>query len=478
MAKRFNIKNKFLFAVVATAIILRLASEPAAIISYLVIAVYALSGRAQAIQALALSWLLTMINPGLAPEAPYAFVMRYVVLLAAAISVFLRSNFLLYFKLTNNMVRATLMLGSFLIVLSYFFSPMIGVSVLKALSWTVSMSTLFAAWGGLSPESRDLLARLLFQGIIFVMLASLPLLLVPSLGYLRNGTGFQGILNHPQVFGLTMALLGARAASHILAYKRPPWSNVVLVAASVMLVFLSQARTAGMAMVLGVGVAIVIAPFLAKRPIRSMLPGLRSKRVHIILGLTLACFLIAGPTLNAIIRPYISKGTGVTHLIETYENSRGILIEPMWYNIKDKPLQGIGFGIASVPALMNIERDPVFELPISASVEKGAMPLAVLEELGIFGFLAVAAWLWILLRRSAHGGVGPLAVSITVLLMNMGEATLFSPGGMGLLILILLGWAAQSGNPKRQASGPSLRVIGFKRAPRAVSSLNYKSRVA
>ena len=61
--------------------------------------------------------------------------------------------------------------------------------------------------------------------------------------------------------------------------------------------------------------------------------------------------------------------------------------------------------------------------------------------------------------------------------MNMGEATLFSPGGMGLLILILLGWAAESGNLKRQANGPPLRATGFKRA-RVVSYLNYKSRVA
>ena len=55
MVKRYNIESKIFFAVIAAAFILRLVSEHTADISYLVIAVYALFGRAQAIQAMALS---------------------------------------------------------------------------------------------------------------------------------------------------------------------------------------------------------------------------------------------------------------------------------------------------------------------------------------------------------------------------------------------------------------------------------------
>lgn len=52
-------------------------------------------------------------------------------------------------------------------------------------------------------------------------LLSLPLLVHP-LGYLRNGTGFQVILNHPQVFGPTMALLCAWAGCEHDVYTYTP----------------------------------------------------------------------------------------------------------------------------------------------------------------------------------------------------------------------------------------------------------------
>jgi hypothetical protein len=73
------------------------------------------------------------------------------------------------------------------------------VSILKAVSWLLVTITLFAAWGGLDMDGRFEIENRVFGGLIVIMIASLPLLLVPSIGYAINGTGFQGILNHPQV---------------------------------------------------------------------------------------------------------------------------------------------------------------------------------------------------------------------------------------------------------------------------------------
>lgn len=41
-------------------------------------------------------------------------------------------------------------------------------------------------------------------------------------------------------------------------------------------------------------------------------------------------------------------------------------------------------------------------------------------------------------------GILALAIVITVNTINMGESTLFSPGGLGLLLMILLAWASTS----------------------------------
>lgn len=429
------------------ALAMRLASTPTANLSYLILAGYALIGRAQAIQALSLSWLFTMLNPGLAAEATTSSIGRYAVLLSAATSVFVRSR---TFRSSGIHVRSvtmnTMLLGLFLVVHSLFCSSIIDVSILKAVSWTLAMGTLVAAWLGLSPDERDRLSQQIFFGLIVLMLVSLPLLGLP-LGRLRNESGFQGVLNHPQVFGSTMALLGAWVISRTLGQKQPPWLMVALAGSCLVLVVLSEARTAGLALVLGVGIAVITAPSLAGRSVHKVLPGLRSKRMYLMGMITLAGTLLAGSMLADQIDYFLSKSgrSQASGLIDAYQSSRGRKMHEMWDNIKITPWQGSGFGIASVPAEMEIGRDPILNLPVSASVEKGVLPLAVLEEVGIIGFVVVAAWIWMLLRRSSTGGIVPVTVAFTALLLNMGEATLFSPGGMGLLSLVLLGWAFACG---------------------------------
>lgn len=437
---------------VVSLVVMRIASTPTANLSFFLLAAYALFGRAQAIQALALSWLFTMFNPGIAAETTAVAVGRYAVLLAATASVFLRS-----WRFRNRIkVRpatlATLLLGLFFVVHSLLFSPMVDVSILKAVSWTLAMSTLIAAWAGLSVGDRDTVVQFIFGGLILVMLVSLPLLLLP-VGYLRNGTGFQGVLNHPQAFGPTMALLGAWAAGHLLGEKRPAWLQIALTGICLVLVVLSETRTAGLALLLGLGLAVLLTPGFAGVPIRVALPGLRSKRTFLVAALAIAGVVVAGAKLESAVTNFISKSgrAEAGTLLAAYEGSRGMLIERMWSNITAKPLQGIGFGVASDPLMMEIERDPVFGLPVGAPVEKGVLPVAVLEEVGVIGFFAVFLWVFMLMRRSARGGFVPVAVGLTALLMNMGETTLFSPGGMGMLSLILFGWAFASSQAKRRS---------------------------
>lgn len=439
-------------APLAAALVLRLASEPTANISYLVIAAYALSGRAHAVRALALSWLFTMLNPGLVPEASATSVGRYAVLFMAAASVVLHSGFLVRYLRVRPFVLLTFLLGLFITGHSMLFSPMADVSVLKALSWMVAMTTLVAAWLGLTEAQRRELSQQIFGGLVLILLLSLPLAFT-SVGYLRNGTGFQGILSHPQAFGPAMALLGAWTAARMLGEPRPSWRIVALAGASLCAVLMSEARTAGLAMLLGAGLSVLLAPGFAGRSVARIAPGLRSVRVWGVLFVVLMGSLVVAPVVVGVAENYITKSGRAQFggLLEAYDRSRGRLIDVMLNNIEERPLTGIGFGVASDPTLMIVERDSIFGLPVGASIEKGVMPLAVLEELGIFGAAFVAFWLLWLLRGSASGGLAPFAVCLTVLLINMGESILFSPGGMGLLPLILLGWAYSSGRPKAKA---------------------------
>lgn len=416
---------------------MRVASAPTANLSFFAIAIYALLGRTQAIQALALSWFFTLINPALAAEPSAASIGRYLVMFAAATSVawrgFSGSSEISMKKLS----LPTLCIGLLIFGHSLLFSSIPDVSILKSLSWVVVMMTLLSAWQGLSTAQRASLFSQLQRGLIWLMLLSLPLLAVPSIGFLRNGTGFQGVLNHPQAFGPTVALIGVLVGGRILGERKPAWKDIVFLGLCFVLVVLSEARTAGVAMVMGLLGSALFSPIFAGISRRRMLPGLRSRRFQAVILVAVASILITGPLLAGKLTKYLFKRSDTTSLIAAADASRGELVEKMLVNIKNNPWTGIGFGIASNPDEMQIERDPLLDLPLSAPIEKGVMPIATLEELGIFGAMAVFGWFYISLRRGARSGVPQFAVLLTAILVNFGESMFFSVGGMGMLLLIL-----------------------------------------
>jgi hypothetical protein len=428
------------FALVA----LRLASPPTASATLFLLAAYALTGRAQAIQALALSWLFSMLNPAIAPEGALGGLGRYAVLAGAAISVILRARHGVAGGRmpVSRLLLLTVLLGAGIVVHSLLFSAIPDVSVLKALAWTTATATLLSAWGGLDGMSRRRVAGQIFGGLVLVMMVSLPLL-PTGLGYSVNGTGFQGVLAHPQAFGPTMGLLGAWAGSQVLCHRRPSWRLIGLFGVCLVLVVLSEARTAGLALLLAIAISGLSGSTLARKRYLEFMPGLRSPRLHAVVGVALFASIAGGSVLSHRVDQYLVKHGASSSLLEAYDESRGQLIDQMWENVVAHPMRGIGFGIASDPTTMTVDRDPVLGLPTAAVIEKGVLPLAVLEELGVLGFLVVACWVFAIVRRSARGGgVVAVSVSLAAFLMNMGESMLFSVGGMGLLLLILITWAA------------------------------------
>lgn len=443
-SRALGFNSKAVLLMLAVAVTLRLASTSTANLSYFIVAGYALFGRAHVIHALALSFLFSMLSPAIAPEASLAAVGRYAVVAASALSVLMRSGWLGKTALrVGYPTLATLALGALLVGHSVLVSPIVDVSVLKVISWTVVAATLLAAWGSLDDEARNRSAQDIVAGLVAIMVLSLPLLAIPSIGYLRNGAGFQGIFSQPQAFGPTMALLGAWSGARMLAESRPQWRWVLLTGSCLVLVVLSGARTGGLGMVFGLAGAVLLVPALARRPVRVMLPGIRSRRIYLVAGAAMIGALLSGTLLTDRLGEYFSKrGEEVTSIGGAYQQSRGALITDMMDNIAEHPWTGIGFGIASRPDEMIVDRDPVLGLPTSAAIEKGVFPVALVEEVGLFGAVAVLAWIWMVVRRASRASVTALALVLTTLLLNMGENTFFSTGGLGLLPLILLAWAA------------------------------------
>src|SRR5690606_1765455 len=82
---------------------------------------------------------------------------------------------------------------------------------------------------------------------IIILVASVPTLLMPHIGFARNVTGFQGITNHPQFFGPFCALLGGISTVLFSLNKIQLFNKIIfwgLVLINYLLVFLSESRTA------------------------------------------------------------------------------------------------------------------------------------------------------------------------------------------------------------------------------------------
>ena len=432
----FSKINKLDAAFVCLIFLLRVASTSTANIAYLMLSVYAFLGWPQVVQSYVLSCLLTLINPAIAADVEVAVVSRYLVLFAGFLSVGFRGGF---WRITRPL-GLTYLLGFFLIVHSAILSQMPLISSLKSLAWFMAASTAIAAVTQMQAHIYRDMANWLYCVFLALVLASIPFMMIPSIGFARNGEGFQGVLNHPQAFGPTVAILGSMVAGALCSRRKVSVGLSATLVVCFVFVILSESRTAGFALILGLSLSAFSFRLVAGRSFFEVAPLLRGWRVVLLLLIALFALTAAGSQLQEVFESYVAKRSETNSLspVQVYQSSRGALIEEMVSNIVLNPWGGIGFGIASDPTYMFVIYDPFFDLPVSASVEKGVLPVALLEEVGIPGFLLCAIWLWILVQHAARFAMIGLFVTSTALLLNMGESVLFSPGGFGMLVLVMM----------------------------------------
>jgi hypothetical protein len=438
------------------AIAMMVASPYTADASYFLLAGYALFGPRQTIVALLLLVCFNLINHSVAPPASLAAVTRHLVVIAAAAAGATRIAAKSRIRGSGIIAASSALLVLFIVVHSLTISPLTDVSLLKGLSFAFALVALLPTWAIMNEADRKLTTSLIFGGLAALAILSIPLVMTPA-GYMRTKVGFQGLMIHPQAFGPTMAILAAWLTASIFTTRRINILQFGLLLLSILWMFLSKARVGVAAFFVGMVAAISVTMAM------SLLDNARSKpRLLWYRAMAAVCVLFAGgvfasPFVARDLRQFIAKNENPdASLSDLAMKSRGFLITRMWTNFTDKPVTGIGFGIASLEDMREVlARDPVFGLPAMAPVEKGVMPLAVLEELGLPGFCLVVLWLFVLGRQAAIAGLVPLAVFSTALATNIAEATLFSPGGLGLLILIVMTWAAT----ERAQASPYLDVM-------------------
>lgn len=429
-------QNYLLELTVLAALLLRFAPAPYNISAFLILAVLAFAGRTGTLAALAGVCVVYSANPGFAEDPPMGAGARFVVIGAALMAAAFRGA---RHKVGDEISIATSMtaaVAAAMLVHSSMFSLFPTLSVFKALLWGAVSLTLISTIRGLTEDEHASLHRfflLFFGAILIISLAMMPL---PE-ARLRNNIGLQGIFAHPQWFGVFCALAGAYYFGTALGSARPSWLMLGMVALSLLGVFQSAARAGGFALVLGCIGLIGLALARSASFFRQTLPGLFSGRLAVLAGVALLGALLNSGAVQEATQQFVTKNSRVQEVTAAYDVSRGWIIREMMQNIERRPIAGIGLGIQSATHLIEVELDEATGLPLSAPVEKGVMWIALFEELGLL--LGAFIFVWILwgLSRSLSAGPAAAAGAIAYFFTNFAEATFFSPGGIGMLGLIL-----------------------------------------
>jgi hypothetical protein len=331
------------------------------------------------------------------------------------------------------------------VVLGFKASDYLGVSLFKIISFFFGAGVLFLGFRYLGRRGisvlRDVLA--LWLG---VLASSIPFIFVPSVGYFLDGEGFQGATNHPQMLAAICAPVIVWSGFQVLLLGRKAGALAwLLLGMSLVEAFLTRGRTALAAAVLG-GVAAVLYAYLTRG---RWLAEMRMSKVFqrlVIVALAVGAVVVIYPeTIGDAFTSFVYKrDVGNTTIADALESSRGLLIAEEVANFLGSPWVGIGFGVsrsAIHPFQPVIE--PLTGIAIGAATEKANIAVALLEEIGIFGAIAFLPFIVSLIRQI--GRRAPLSLGAAALgafSVNISEMVFFSMGGLGLYVLLIMGFAA------------------------------------
>jgi hypothetical protein len=401
--------------------------------------VAALVSPLRAIQALTVATLVAYGNPAIIEQSPAVGVLLRLVLLCAIVRVVptLRASDLrlLWPVWLFSLVEALSSLQT---------SPAVAISMMKVLEFSSGVTAVLIAYNHIKPPELASLQRWVITISVTVVGLSALTLLKPSVAFGSDG-GLQGLLNQPQALGIFMAPFAAWAIAGALLMRRRAtrlelWIGLALLA----LIVLSKARTAGFGVMSGV-LAVIAGRALARRRVGQAALG-RPVLICVSACVLLAVVAVATGSVSKIVTGYLYKGSlgHADNLNQAFYASRGGGALAEWDDFLRKPWLGNGFGV--YPDGRFPSGVQTFDgIPISAPVEKGFLPTAILQEGGVLGAALLSLVVGSLSRRAwRNTDLRWRAMFIACLGINVGECVLMSPGGIGMFDWLLLGLAMSS----------------------------------
>ena len=267
---------------------------------------------------------------------------------------------------------------------------------------------------------------------------------------------FRGIMNHPQTFGVILAVFASFLFCMRFFLKTRIARGQVTIVLILCLVelLMSQCRTAVLALVFGLGIGVTLLPGQGVKNFMKYLT------VFLLLGWILMTMV---PQTRLFLLKTQEVDSGEISLDSLY-GTRLSRIGGSLENFESSPLLGIGFGVPTVVQEWTYRYATILgvRLLVSVPTEKGNIFSALLEECGILGTLLFAVWLFqFLLRCHEINPPSFLFCPMVVLCLNFGEYSLTSLGGQGLLMWLFLLLGAQTyADDEQSVEGSNPMVLG------------------
>ncbi len=339
------------------------------------------------------------------------------------------------------------------------------VSYMKLINYFVFLLGIWIGTQNLQTRPRDLfvIRRTLFAMTAFIILGSLAVIPFPAISYatslqgaLQEGgeaaaaaayrdmvldggkTLFCGIMNHSQSLATILALSFAWLMCDMLfVEKRIRLLHVGLILLAMPMLYMTRSRVAFVTL----AASFFMIYFYAIR--RIPIEYVAKRKIGVGMTLFIAATVITMAVLEIrddAVSKWLRKTQDVDvdaqkrSLTEAMTSSRQGLMDYSMYEYRRNPLFGSGFQVAEY------NRDMVRGqgLVLSASIEKGVLPVMVLGETGIVGSVLFAFFLVSFYATATRRRLYVTITMFTLLLAsNMGEASFFSPGGQGSVLYIL-----------------------------------------
>lgn len=247
---------------------------------------------------------------------------------------------------------------------------------------------------------------------------------------------FCGILNHSQAMSPIAGLAFAFVACDMLfVEKRFRIPHLITLMCLVPILFMTRSRLAFMILL----ASLIIINFYTVRKIgvnrrvkQAMTNGMMAFTGLIIIFAVV--MEVKDHSISRWLRKTDDLGGDTRGLKEALTSSRQGLIEYSLWEFRRNPVFGQGFQVMQEHQYMFKKGEMVFSAPI----EKGVLPVMVLGETGVVGSIFFAFFvISFLVAASSRKLYITLTMFLLLLVSNMGEATFFSPGGVGGVLYMM-----------------------------------------